>query len=207
MSSLLDADEAVEALARGGVVALATDTVYGLAASLEHPQAIEAIFALKHRPPSLALPVLVSGVAQIEQLGVTWTEAATALAGAFWPGPLTVVVAVPQSLARRLASTNATVGFRQPDGPVAALLERSGPLAVTSANIHGSPPCRNAGQVLEAFAERHDLAGVLDGGESPGAASTVVDVTPREWRVLREGSIGRAALASVLDRLGDETSA
>ncbi len=199
MNRRLDTDAAVEALTRGEVVALATDTVYGLAASLEHRGAIEAIFSLKRRPATLALPVLVQGVEQIERLGVTWSARATALASAFWPGPLTIVVAVPTTLARRLGAADGTVGFRRPDsGPLAQLLARTGPLAVTSANVHAQPACTSAAQVLEVFAERPDLAGVLDGGACDRSASTVVDVASREWRLLREGAIDRAALASVL---------
>ena len=199
MNQLLDLEGALAALARGKVVALATDTVYGLAASLEHRGAIDALFTLKHRPASLALPVLVSGVSQIEHLGVTWSAESQALSAACWPGALTIVVAVPETLSTLLGSTNGTVGFRWPDGKVLnGLLASSGPLAVTSANEHGAPPCTSAAEVLEVFGERPELEGVLDGGPCTGSPSTVVDVSEGRWSILRQGAVDRASLVAVL---------
>jgi L-threonylcarbamoyladenylate synthase len=199
MNRLFDLEGALAALARGDVVGVATDTVYGLAASLEHPGAIDDIFTLKHRPTSLALPVLVRDVDQIEHLGVTWSARAQKLSQTFWPGALTVVVTVPTALSALLGSANATVGFRRPDDALLQeVLASSGPLAVTSANEHGAPPCTAANEVLEVFGARRELAGVLDGGSCTGAASTVVDVSQDEWSILREGGVDRAALAAVL---------
>jgi tRNA threonylcarbamoyl adenosine modification protein (Sua5/YciO/YrdC/YwlC family) len=176
-----------------------TDTVYGLAASLEHRGAIGALFELKHRPASLALPVLVHSVSQIEDLGVTWGDEAQRLSEVFWPGALTVVVAVPNTLSTLLGSTDGTVGFRRPDGAlVNELLALSGPLAVTSANEHGAPPCASAIEVIEVFGERNEFAGVLDGGPCTGSASTVLDISGVGWKVLREGAVDQAALTAVL---------
>jgi len=112
--SVVDRDEAVRLLNAGGVVAVPTDTVYGLAASLEHDDAIAHIFSMKHRPSAVALPVLVGATSSIEGLGVTWLPIARTLSDAFWPGALTIVVDVPRELARRVGSGEDTVGFRLP---------------------------------------------------------------------------------------------
>jgi tRNA threonylcarbamoyl adenosine modification protein (Sua5/YciO/YrdC/YwlC family) len=196
--SELRAARAVTLLRDGAVVALATDTVYGLAASLAHPSALTALFALKRRPGNVALPVLVDGVAQIEALGVTWPAPAARLSDALWPGALTIVVPAPASLARLVGSTRASVGFRCPgDDELRRLLGRTGPLAVSSANEHGEAPCTTAAQVRAAFADR-PLAGVLDGGVRDGAVSTVVELVDDSWRVRRDGAVAREVLADLL---------
>ena len=198
----MDTRGASDALAIGGVVALPTDTVYGIAASLRFPEAVAALFVLKRRPATLALPVLVSSVDQIESLGVVWDERAGTLGRAFWPGALTIVVGVPQNLSDLVGSTTRTVGFRCPDDAMLRhVLEQSGPLALTRANEHGAAPCESAVQVLRAFDDLDDLDGldgVLDGGERSGRVSTVVDVSGATFRVVREGAISEAALAAVL---------
>ena len=182
---LLDVEAALDALANGGVVGLPTDTVYGLAASLGHPSAVAALFALKGRPTTVALPVLVSGVAQIESLGVAWPARAHQLSTALWPGALTIIVGVPRWLSTLVGSSSETVGFR--------------PLALTSANAHGLRPCENADQLLEVFLGRGELSGVLDGGSRSGVVSTVIDLSAPTWRIVREGAIGEPDLAALLD--------
>jgi tRNA threonylcarbamoyl adenosine modification protein (Sua5/YciO/YrdC/YwlC family) len=195
----MDTTGVLETLAIGGVVALPTDTVYGIAASLQFPEAVAALFVLKRRPATLALPVLVSSVDQIESLGVVWDGRAGALSRAFWPGALTIVVDVPENLSHLVGSTTRTVGFRCPDDAMLRhVLEQSGPLALTSANAHGDAPCESAVQVLEAFDDLDGLDGVLDGGELSGRVSTVVDISGATCRVVREGAISEAALAAVL---------
>jgi L-threonylcarbamoyladenylate synthase len=197
---LLDAEAALAALANGGVVGLPTDTVYGLAASLGHPSAVAALFALKGRPTTVALPVLVSGVAQIESLGVVWPARAHQLSTALWPGALTIIVGVPRWLSTLVGSRSEAVGFRNPnDGVLRELLERSGPLALTSANAHGQRPCENADQLLEVFFGRGELSGVIDGGSRAGVVSTVIDLSAPAWRIVREGAIGEPDLAALLD--------
>ncbi|HUX03292.1 MAG TPA: L-threonylcarbamoyladenylate synthase [Acidimicrobiales bacterium] len=183
-------DEALALLGEGRVVAVPTDTVYGVAASLERPDALDALFALKLRPASVALPVLVESIEQIESLGVHVATRARSLAAAWWPGALTIIVSVPDALARRVGSTTRSVGFRVPDDALLrSLLARSGPLAVSSANEHGHAPCHSAEEVLEALGSRDELAGVLDDGPRVGQVSTVVDLSRGRWRVVRLGAI------------------
>jgi L-threonylcarbamoyladenylate synthase len=200
MKGILQRDDALEVLADGGVVGVATDTVYGVAASLAQPTAIAKLFALKRRPTSVALPILVDSVEAIERLGVTWDGRARRLSDALWPGALTIVVPVPHELAALVGGASDTAGFRVPnDEDLRGLLEESGPLAVSSANEHGETPCRNAQDVLDAFAERDEFAGVLDGGERGGEVSTVVVLEDSSWRVLRSGAFSAKDLARFLD--------
>jgi tRNA threonylcarbamoyl adenosine modification protein (Sua5/YciO/YrdC/YwlC family) len=198
VSRRLSRDEAATLLDAGEVVAVATDTVYGLAASLARPAAVARLFSIKSRPTTVALPVLVASPAAIEGLGVAWPAPARALADAFWPGALTIVVAVPPALAT-LVGAEESVGFRVPDdATLRGVLDEVGPLAVTSANEHGRPPCRDAEEVLAAFAGRDDLAGVLDDGRRDGEVSTVVALEDDGWRVVRHGALGEDDLARVL---------
>ena len=199
MARLLKIDAAIAAFDAGDVVAIPTDTVYGFAAEVSHPSAIAKLFSLKERPFNVPLPVLVDSVDQIAYLGVEWNEYASRLGRAFWPGAMTIIVPVPHELAVLVGSANDTVGFRIPDDDLMRrMIAVIGPLAVSSANLHGQPACRSAYEVLEQFRNHPDLAGVIDGGERSGDVSAVVDVTTNQWRVVREGSITAADIARVL---------
>ncbi len=199
MVRIINVEVAIATLDGGGVVALPTDTVYGLAGEVSHPAAIATIFQLKDRPPTRALPVLVDSVGQLAYLGAVWNERAQKLADAFWPGALTIVVAVPHELAALLGSENDTVGFRIPDDDVVRrMIAVIGPLAVSSANLHGAPACHSAHEVRDMFASQRDLGGVVDGGERSGDVSTVVDLSGPSWTILRDGAILASQIASVL---------
>ncbi len=199
MSEIVDRSEAIHLLLDGHVVAVPTDTVYGLAASLWHDEAVATLFRLKDRPSNVALPVLVHTLNPIQEIDVEWGVLAEQLAEEFWPGPLTIVVPASADLARRVGGSKDSVGVRVPDDELLlSVLRECGPLAVSSANAHGELPCHNAAQVIAAFAGG-DLAGVLDGGERHGEVSTVVEVGESLWRVLREGSISASRIAQVLD--------
>jgi L-threonylcarbamoyladenylate synthase len=196
---MLSVFEAGEALLAGDVVAVPTDTVYGLAASLGHPTAVARIFELKERPADVALPVMVANVDQIIDLGVSWSDEAASLASAFWPGALTIVVGADGKVAHRIGAAD-SLGFRIPNQPqLLELLHRTGPLAVTSANLHGESPCTSAEAVISTFAQTR-LRGVLNGGMCDGAPSTVVSLTA-PWRILRAGVIGERDLAPYLGPL------
>lgn len=197
MTDVVGVDEAVTLLTGGSVVAVPTDTVYGVAASIDQPEAIARLFQLKRRPSSVALPVLVSSSSAIEALGVQWPEAARELAEAFWPGALTIVVPVEPQLAAKVGAV-ASVGFRIPnDATLLSVLERCGPLAVSSANEHGEPPCQSSAEVLSAL-DATELTAVLDDGVRSGDVSTVVELTATGWNVLRAGRISAEAIGRVL---------
>ena len=202
MTTVLPIDDVAEIaamLAAGGVVALPTDTVYGVGALLSDDAAVAALFEMKLRPSGIALPILVGSLEQLIELDIEWSPRASSLARRFWPGPLTLVLTAPEWLARRVGSLTATVGVRLPDDEqLRQLLQVTGPLAVTSANTHGQPPCRDVDEVLGEFAGDSRLVAVADGGRRDGPISTVVDVTDDPWRVVREGAISAAQLANAL---------
>jgi L-threonylcarbamoyladenylate synthase len=177
---------ALDALGRGEVVAVATDTVYGLVCHPAVPAAVERIYALKQRPDDLELTLLAAEAADLEAV-VRWNQAGRALAAAFWPGPLSLVLAVGE---RRLAipRRGQTLSVRVPDhGMLRELLRSSGPLASTSANRHGAPAATSAAALRRDFGS--DVAVVVSGGRPGGVASTIIDCTVTPPRVLRDGPI------------------
>jgi len=181
-------EAAVRALESGFLIALPTDTVYGLAADVSYTGSADRLFALKQRSRSVELPVLVADVEQAMSIAVAVPPAAERLMDKFWPGPLTIVLPRNPEFVADLGSDEETVGVRCPGHIVPRLLcEEVGPLATTSANLHGQPPLTNAQAVADTFPE--GIAIVLDGGPCTGEASTVVDVTGAEPRLLRPGAI------------------
>ncbi len=199
MINVIDVDEAVRQLAQGHVVAVPTDTVYGVAAALNQPAAIAALFSLKRRPDDVALPVLIDSIAAADGLEVRLDDRALKLANAFWPGPLTVLVPASPALARTVHAKRDFVGLRIPADPLLRqLLARSGPLAVTSANDHGAPPCTSGEEVLAAFTGRSELSGVLDDGARSGTVSTVVELLDSGYRLLRVGAVSEQAIQDAL---------
>ncbi len=199
MTTRLSLDEAVAALARGQIVALPTDTVYGVGASIDATEAVAALFALKERPTSVALPVVAASFESFAELITQWPEGAGRLSRAFWPGALTLVVGANAALCATVRSANHRVGFRVPnDAALTEVLERSGPLALTSANAHGAAPCVTADDVLSAFAGHEELLGVLDAGRRDAPVSTVVEFEGDAWRIVREGSITLTDIAAAV---------
>lgn len=183
-------------LSEGGLVAFPTDTVYGLGADAFNRAAVLRIYAAKGRPSNKAIAVLLPSAADIDQVAGRISPEALRLAERFWPGPLTLVV--PKNPRVPDVVAGATVGVRVPDHAVAlALLDLSGPLAATSANLSGKVSPVTAGEVLQQLGGRLEL--VLDGGSSPGGlASTVVDCTQSELVVLRPGPLSREDLLDAL---------
>lgn len=193
---------AVEVLDGGGIVALPTDTVYGIACRLDAEGGVERLFAAKKRPPDKAIMVLVDDLEQVSDV-VELTPAAQALRG-LWPGGLTLVLPLRPGapLPPALTAGTETLGVRVPDHPAPRFLARAvGPIPTTSANVSGGPDTRLAADVIAALGDRVDL--VLDGGPSPGGVpSTVVDCQSSRPRILREGAIPAARIAAALDTAG-----
>ncbi len=188
---------AVDVLNHSGVVALPTDTVYGLAALASDTTGIERLYAIKGRNSAQAIAVMLGDAADLEKVSATPHEMVKQLVARFWPGPLTLVMPRLSSLPDIL-SPNETIGVRIPDHPVALeLLKLTGPLAVTSANLSGRENAITADEVLEQLDGRVHL--VLDGGRAPGGvASTVVDATAEELTILRPGPISEEDLLAAL---------
>lgn len=190
---------AVAILAEGGLVAIPTETVYGLAANALDADAVARIFTAKGRPAGNPLIVHVSGVAMARSLAAAWPESAARIATALWPGPVTVVVPGIPSIPPAVTASGRTVALRCPAQPLTRrLIERLGrPLAAPSANRSEQLSPTTAGHVLEGLGNRVDL--ILDGGPcGRGIESTVVDCTVSPPRILRPGPVGAAELAAVL---------
>ena len=191
----MSVDAAVRAIQAGGVIAMATDTVYGLACDPADAAAVSRIYAIKRRPDRLELTILAASAADIEE-DVDLTPAARTLAAAYWPGALSIICRL-RAHRWEVPRDGDTLSVRVPDHPIALeLLRRTGPLATTSANRHGDPPADTAAGVAEALGSDVDL--VLDGGPSAGLASTIIDCTTTTPRVLRDGPISATALLSLL---------
>jgi L-threonylcarbamoyladenylate synthase len=190
------------AVQRGDLVVIPTDTVYGIGADAFDKDAVKALLAAKGRGREMPPPVLVSATTTVDALTTSVPGYARALIDAFWPGPLTLVCTQQPSLQWDLGDTRGTVAVRMPDHEVTlAVLERTGPLAVSSANKTGRPAATDADQAIAMLGE--DVAVVVDAGASPGGeASTIVDVTGSQGRVLRRGALSLEALNEVLEPLG-----
>lgn len=190
------------AIQRGSLVLLPTDTVYGIAADAFDHEAVADLLDAKGRGREMPPPVLVSAATTLDALAVRVPDYARALVEEFWPGPLTLVCHAQTSLQWDLGDTRGTVAVRMPDHPVTLeILERTGPLAVSSANTTGAPAATDADRAEEMLGE--ECAVLVDAGPSPtGEPSTILDVTGDQGRVLRLGAVSLEQLSTVLEPLG-----
>ncbi|ONM46964.1 L-threonylcarbamoyladenylate synthase [Nocardia donostiensis] len=189
---------ATSALKSGRLVVLPTDTVYGLGADAFDSDAVAALLAAKRRGRDMPVPVLVGSWHTIDGLVFSVRPQARELIRAFWPGALSLVVQQAPSLAWDLGDTRGTVMLRMPLHPVALdLLREVGPMAVSSANVSGQPPAKTVTQARDQLGEQVGV--YLDGGPARHAvASTIVDLTADQPRILREGAVPTADIAEVL---------
>jgi L-threonylcarbamoyladenylate synthase len=195
-------EAAAQAVQRGGLVVLPTDTVYGIGADAFDHAAVQALLDAKGRGREMPPPVLISAATTLAALATKVPSYVDALTEAFWPGPLTLVCEQQPSLTWDLGETRGTVAVRMPDHEVAlALLERTGPLAVSSANLSGLPAATEADAADGMLGDSVEV--VLDGGPSPKReASTILDVRGERPRLLRPGALSVADLNAVLEPLG-----
>lgn len=207
-ANLLGAARAArQAIGSGELVVLPTDTVYGVAADAFSPEAVQRLLDAKGRGRQSPPPVLIPGVDTLAALAAEVVEPVTALAEAFWPGRLTIVLTAQPSLSWDLGETKGTVALRIPDHELTLeLLRETGPLAVSSANTTGDPAARNIEQAQSMLGE--SISVYLDAGEvaGDGTASTIVDGTRLTaeggtLRILRAGGVTREALADVLPQV------
>ena len=184
------ADDAVRVLRNGGVAAIPTDTVYGLAAAYDDEQAVERIFRIKGRSSQLAIPLLIDGADMVEPYVASVPGLFWVLARAFWPGPLTIVMRKSRLVSDRLTAGRDTVGLRVPDHWLPRYISKSLDKAITgtSANLSGSPSLTTAKAVQERLGSAVDI--VVDGGASgEPTSSTVLDLSADPPAILREGKI------------------
>lgn len=194
---------AERALAAGEVIAIPTDTVYGLAARIDRPESIERLYHIKARPDAKAIPVLLDSVSRLDLVTTVISPQAVELARSFWPGALTIVFAARDGLPARLTSTGHggqhTIAVRVPDHDLARQIIHAagGALAVTSANVSGEEPATSAAQVE--LSVGRDLGLIVDGGTTrAGVPSTIVDLSGADIRILRHGAITAEAIHAAL---------
>jgi L-threonylcarbamoyladenylate synthase len=196
-------EAAADVLVRGEVAVIPTDTVYGVAADAFSPAAVQALLDAKGRGRTMPPPVLISEIATMDALATAVPAWARDLAAAFWPGPLTLVLREQSSLQWDLGETRGTVAIRVPDHELTReLLERTGPLAVSSANLTGMDAATDADAAEAMLGDR--VAVIVDDGPTPGELpSTIVDATSANPRLLRLGALSLEDLNRVLADHGE----
>ncbi len=181
---------AADWLARGGVVAYPTDTFYGLAVDASSADAVEALFDVKGRDPSMAMPLIAASREQVETRIGPLTGGSALLADTFWPGPLSLILDAPAWVAPAVHGGLGTIAIRVPADPIARALclAWGSPITATSANRSGAPPAFDV--TMLARLDDDPRVFVVDGGATPGGQpSTLVDARGPEWRCLRAGAI------------------
>ena len=196
-------DYIVSCLRKGGVVALPTDTFYGLAVDPVNLRAVEQIYQIKTRQKHKPLSLLISSLRQAYELARESDSLIDKLADRFWPGPLTLIVRAGTKLPLRSTANTGNVALRVPDAAIPrAVVERLGlPITATSANLQGEPECTNSASVRDQIGDRIPL--IVDGGPTGRAQpTTIVDLSLGEgrWAVLREGAIPTHQIVMALQR-------
>jgi tRNA threonylcarbamoyl adenosine modification protein (Sua5/YciO/YrdC/YwlC family) len=189
---------ALAAVKGGRLIVMPTDTVYGIGADAFDNDAVAALLAAKHRGPDYPTPVVVGSWDTVTGLVRDADARMKALVEAFWPGGLTIVTHQAPSLPWNLGDTRGTVALRMPLHPVAIeLLQQTGPMALSSANVHGQPSALSAAQAREQLGD--SVSVYLDGGPATiGTSSTIIDLSGHRPRILRQGAIEAARVAEVL---------
>jgi L-threonylcarbamoyladenylate synthase len=195
--------QVVESLQRGDVVALPTDTFYGLAVDPVNLFAVERIYDLKSRAKHKPLSLLISDTAQAYELARNIDGTFDRLAERFWPGPLTIIVKAGGKLPLRVTANTGNVALRVPEAAIcrAVVSELGLPITATSANLRGLPECTYAACVREQFGDTIPL--IVDGGPTARTvATTIVDLSggPNSWMILREGAIPTHEIVLTLQR-------
>ncbi len=195
-------EAAAEVLRAGGVVALPTETFYGLAVDSSQGRAVAQLNRLKVKDDDSPVLLLAPDMAQVERVITALPTSFALLARAFWPGPLTLVLPAAPGLSSQVTGGRETVAVRVPGIALPRMLAEvlGNPVTGVSANLHGRRPPRTAGEVAESFPEGIDL--LLDGGPTPGGGpSTLVDLTGPKPRVLRPGIVRETALRNLVPDL------
>lgn len=191
-------EEAAARLLQREVVAVPTETVYGLAACVNSAEGVDKVFQIKGRPSNNPLIIHISDIDQLEPFGCVTDSSFAKLTDAFWPGPLTLVLPIdPATILETVRAKLSTAAFRMPKHPIArSLLYKTGPLVMPSANLSGKPSSTEAAHVEIDFGEQFP---VLDGGECAcGLESTVMTVQNGRWVIIRQGILVPEDFASVL---------
>ena len=187
--------EAVECLKSGGIVAIPTDTVYGLGADPFNASAVQRLYTVKGRPDGKPIPLVLSSVDDVHRVAQNLPDYFFHLTDRFWPGGLTIIVEA-KSLLPVLTAGGHTVGVRIPNNPLLLNILQAfgGPAAITSANLSGEPAATSPQEIGEELASRIDV--IVDGGKTPGPIpSTVYDISVTPPLIRRHGVISEETLA------------
>ena len=193
------ADEAAEIIKTGGLVAVPTETVYGLAGNGLDEEAVKQIYEVKGRPQVKPLSLMVPGAEAMDRYCEDVPQGARLLAERFWPGPLTIVLKAKDFIPSIVLAGGDTVGLRCPDHPMTLeLLKKAGvPFAAPSANPSGEESPKTAQKVWDYFSGR--IEGIIDGGECGiGRESTIISMAQKPYRILRQGALAEKEIASAL---------
>jgi L-threonylcarbamoyladenylate synthase len=194
-------EETEKVVRRGGIVAVPTESSYGLGASPFDDNAVSRLCRLKGRPENKPILVLIGRTDQLPSLVTGIPPAASLLMKRFWPGPLTIVMPAAPKLGLALTAGTGTIGVRCPRHPaLAALLRRIGPLTGTSANRSGQSPARTAQEVQAAFGDHIDL--ILDGGPTAGGPPSTVVEAIEHVRIVRDGAVDGREIKQALSDAG-----
>jgi tRNA threonylcarbamoyl adenosine modification protein (Sua5/YciO/YrdC/YwlC family) len=191
---------AAEFIRRGELVAVPTDTFYGIAADPFNLAAVDQIYRVKGRPETRALPILVNTTSRALALSRDVPYTFHKLAAKFWPGPLTILVEASSGVPLKVTAHTGNVALRWPKCSIVnSLIDLiQGPITGTSGNISGQPACATAVELLEQLGDRLPL--ILDAGETPGnLASTIVKLEGDDWAIMREGVITEQEIRSALE--------
>ncbi|MEW6162211.1 MAG: L-threonylcarbamoyladenylate synthase [Nitrospirota bacterium] len=193
--------QAVEILERGGIVAYPTETFYGLGVKFDMEDSLKKLYDIKQRPKDKATPLIIGNKGLLPLVTKAADRKATLLMDRFWPGPLTLILPAKENISRYITTGAGRVAIRIPGESFALYLAKTAnfPITATSANLSGMPPAKDAETVIGYFGDKIDL--VIDGGPTPGGLpSTIVDVTGKEIKILREGAISRGSLEKFLEK-------
>ncbi len=193
----IQVEKGIAILKQGGIIAFPTDTVYGLGCSIFNESAVRRIYEVKQRPLDMALPVLISSLKQLSYITVKMPGVVNCIAEKFWPGPLTLVLLKSNKVPGIVTAEANTVAVRMPAHPIPlAIIKGMGePIIGTSANISGRPSPATARDVFKQLGSKIEL--IIDGGISPGGKeSTILDLTPGNPVVLREGPVSLVEIKS-----------
>lgn len=193
-----DIEESIPILKKGGVVAFPTDTVYGLGACADNYHAVERIYLIKKRPRNMALPLLLAEAGQLTGVSSHVPDIVWSLVDNFWPGALTLVLPVADSVLDIVTAGGKTIAVRVPDHPVpiAMIKGLKIPLVGTSANLSSMPSPLNATEVYSQLGDNVDF--IIDGGQCAGSnESTIIDVTGERPVILRQGAISSKEIRRV----------
>lgn len=191
-------DAAAQAVRDGEVVAIPSDALYALVADPFNLNAVAKVFEAKRREHHRSLPILVDGVPMAEDYAASLSSSFYVLTRKFWPGPLTVIVHASTKVPLRVTGNSGRLALRRSASAIASRLLRrlQTPLIATSANVSGRPTCRSGFEVLGTMDGRVRL--IVDGGVIAGPPATTVDITPTQWRLIREGAVSREQIQACL---------